>query len=104
MKSLGYWIERSVRVLGIAVVGLALSAVATASPQRSSPRKPNIIFILADDLGYGEVGCYGQTKIRTPNIDRLAAQGMRFTHHYSGNTVWAPSRCVIFTGLNTGHA
>ncbi len=65
--------------------------------------KPNIIFILADDLGYGDLGCYGQTEIQTPNIDRLAAEGMRFTDHYAGSTVCAPSRCSLMTGLHTGH-
>jgi len=66
--------------------------------------KPNIIYILADDLGYGELGCYGQTKIRTPNIDKLAAEGMKFTQHYSGSPVCAPSRCVLLTGKHTGHS
>ncbi len=65
---------------------------------------PNIIFILADDLGYGDLGCYGQTKIETPNIDALAAAGMRFTQHYSGSPVCAPARCVFLTGQHTGHA
>jgi arylsulfatase A len=68
------------------------------------PRKPNIIFIMADDLGWGELGCYGQTKIRTPHIDRIAAEGMRFTNAYSGSPVCAPSRCVLLTGYHTGHA
>lgn len=66
-------------------------------------RKPNIIFILADDLGYGDLGCYGQKKIKTPNIDKLAKQGMRFTQFYAGSTVCAPSRCTLMTGLHTGH-
>ena len=70
----------------------------------SSRRKPNVVFILADDLGYAEVGCYGQKKIRTPNIDTLAAEGMRLTQAYSGNPVCAPSRCTLMTGLHTGHA
>jgi arylsulfatase len=65
---------------------------------------PNIIFILADDLGYNELGCYGQEKIETPNIDTLAQQGMRFTQHYAGSPVCAPSRCVLMTGKHTGHA
>jgi arylsulfatase A-like enzyme len=65
--------------------------------------KPNIVFILADDLGYGELGCYGQKLIQTPNIDRLAAEGMRFTQFYAGNTVCAPSRSVLMTGLHMGH-
>ncbi len=66
--------------------------------------KPNIIFILADDLGYGDLGCYGQKVIQTPNVDELAAEGMRFTDHYAGSTVCAPSRCCLMTGLHTGHA
>ena len=66
--------------------------------------KPNIIYILADDLGYGDLGCYGQTKIETPNIDKLAASGMLFTQHYSGSPVSAPSRCVLLTGKHTGHS
>src|SRR5438445_1706367 len=67
-------------------------------------KKPNIIFILADDLGYGELGCYGQTKIKTPHIDKLAAEGTRFTQCYAGSTGCAPSRCSLLTGLHTGHA
>ena len=65
--------------------------------------KPNIIFILADDLGYGDLGCYGQTKIKTPNLDRMAAEGMRFTQCYAGSTVCAPSRSSLMTGQHTGH-
>ncbi len=64
----------------------------------------NVVFILADDLGWGELGCYGQTKIPTPHIDRLASQGMRFTRHHSGAPVCAPSRCVLMTGKHLGHA
>lgn len=65
---------------------------------------PNIIYILADDAGYGDLSCYGQKKFKTPNIDRLAVEGMRFTQHYAGNTVCAPSRCCLLTGKHTGHA
>lgn len=65
--------------------------------------KPNIIFIMADDLGYGDLGCYGQKEVRTPNIDRLAAEGMRFTSWYAGSTVCAPSRSCLMTGQHTGH-
>jgi len=71
-------------------------------PIVKSPR-PNIIFILADDLGYGDLGCYGQKEIATPNIDRLAKEGLIFTDHYAGSTVCAPSRCALMTGLHTGH-
>lgn len=65
--------------------------------------KPNIVFILADDLGYGDLSCYGQTKFSTPNIDKLAKNGMRFTQHYAGCTVCAPSRSSLMTGQHTGH-
>jgi arylsulfatase A len=74
--------------------------------EQTQPRadRPNIVFILADDLGYQELGCYGQTKIRTPYLDQLAAEGLRLTQHYSGNAVCAPSRCVLMTGRDPGHA
>lgn len=65
--------------------------------------RPNIIYIMADDLGYGDLGCYGQETIQTPHIDRLAAEGMKFNQFYAGATVCAPSRCVLMTGLHTGH-
>ncbi len=78
-----------------------LSAVTSAAD--SPAPKPNIIFILADDLGYGDLGCYGQRKIQTPHLDRMAAEGLRCTQFYAGSTVCAPSRCVLMTGLNTGH-
>ncbi|MEK0451585.1 MAG: hypothetical protein RL088_3853 [Verrucomicrobiota bacterium] len=80
-----------------------LFAIATAS-LHAAGEKLNVVFILADDLGWGELGCYGQKKIPTPNIDKLAAQGMRFTQHYSGAPVCAPSRCVLMTGRHLGHA
>lgn len=70
----------------------------------SEAAKPNVIYILADDLGYGEVGYNGQTMIQTPELDRLAAQGMRFTAHYCGSSVCAPSRCILMTGKHAGHA
>jgi arylsulfatase A-like enzyme len=74
------------------------------APLRQFPsRPPNIIFILADDLGYGELGCYGQKRIKTPNIDRLAAEGVRFTQCYAGTTVCAPSRSCLMTGQHSGH-
>ena len=82
------------------LLAFLLPAIATPGWRK----QPNIIFILGDDLGYSELGCYGQQKIRTPNIDRLAAEGMRFTQHYSGNAVCAPSRCVLMTGMHPGHA
>ncbi len=67
-------------------------------------KRPNVIFILADDLGYGDLGCYGQELISTPNIDKMAADGMLFTQYYAGSTVSAPSRCALLTGYHTGHA
>lgn len=67
-------------------------------------KKPNIIYILADDLGYGDLGCYGQKEIATPNLDKMAAEGIRFTQHYAGNAVCAPSRCCLMTGMHGGHA
>lgn len=70
----------------------------------ADPSKPNIVFILADDLGYGELGCYGQQKIRTPNIDRLAKEGLRFTQAYTSTPVCAPARCNLMTGKHAGHS
>jgi arylsulfatase A len=81
---------------------LFLFTLLLASPLQAE--RPNIIFILADDLGYGDLGSYGQSKIRTPNLDQLAKEGMRLTSHYSGNNVCAPSRCVLMTGMHPGHA
>ena len=66
--------------------------------------RPNIVYILLDDAGYGDLSCYGQEKFQTPNIDRLAKEGMRFTQHYSGSTVCAPTRCCLMTGVHTGHS
>ncbi len=79
------------------------SVLLVAAPS-APPRPPNVVFIIADDLGYGDIGCYGQKLIRTPHLDRMAAEGMRFTQHYSGNAVCAPSRCVLMTGKHPGHA
>jgi arylsulfatase A-like enzyme len=80
----------------------ALFATSAAAAFAQAP-KPNIIFIMADDLGYGELGCYGQKIIQTPNVDRLATEGMRFTQFYAGCTVCAPSRSVLMTGQHMGH-
>jgi arylsulfatase A-like enzyme len=76
---------------------------AACSPKPEESRKPNIIYIMADDMGYADLGCYGAKRIQTPNIDRLASEGILFTNHYAGNTVCAPSRCALMTGLSTGH-
>ena len=84
----------------IAAIAFIQRPCAAADPVR----QPNIIFILADDLGYGDLGCYGQQQIKTPNLDRMAAEGLRFTDAYAGATVCAPSRCVLMTGQHIGHA
>ena len=86
------------------IAACLLAGVETANAAHRSEEKPSIIFIMADDLGYGDLGCYGQKVIRTPNLDRMAAEGMRFTDCYAGSTVCAPSRCCLMTGLHTGHA
>jgi arylsulfatase A-like enzyme len=89
------------RLLVVVCLTFVLPSVIHGAPRS---QKPNIIFILADDLGYGELGCYGQQRIKTPNLDRLASQGMRFTQCYAGTTVCAPSRAALMTGLHSGHA
>jgi len=85
-------------------LGVALPVVLTAGRAEAASSKPNIIYIYADDLGYGETGPYGQTRIQTPNLDRLAAEGIKFTRHYTGAPVCSPARCTLLTGLHTGHA
>ena len=88
--------------LGAAGAAAALGRrAAAAQPTR---RPPNIVYVLADDLGYAELGCTGQKWIKTPHIDRIAAEGMRFTQHYSGSPVCAPARCMLMTGKHSGHA
>ncbi len=84
------------------LVGLTILLVGTAGAAAGTER-PNVIFILADDLGYGDLGSYGQQVIRTPSLDRMAAEGIRFTQFYAGATVCAPSRSVLMTGQHTGH-
>jgi arylsulfatase A-like enzyme len=79
-------------------------AAANLSAKENKTVQPNIIYILADDLGYGDVSCYGQKKFSTPNIDKLAQNGMRFINHYSGSTVSAPTRACLMSGLHTGHS
>ena len=94
------------RFLLLAIAIPALLGLLSLPGLKASTRtdKPNIIFIMADDLGYGDLGCYGQKEIKTPRLDRLASEGMRFTDFYAGSTVCAPSRCVLMTGYHTGHA
>ncbi len=94
------------KIATLAVSGLTVVFITPpllSASDEGSATKPNIVLILADDLGYGDLGCYGQKVLRTPNLDRLAADGTRFTQFYAGSTVCAPSRCVLMTGLHTGH-
>jgi len=95
---------RAGALLVAAFVQTSLAADPSPSNTNGPTRTPNIVYIMADDLGYGDLSCYGQKKFNTPNLDRLAAEGMRFTDHYSGSTVCAPTRCVLMTGYHTGHA
>ncbi len=88
-------------IVRVAFLCLVLAATGSAA---AAERPPNVVFVMADDLGVGELGCYGQKIIRTPRLDRLAAEGMRFTQHYSGFPVCAPARCTLMTGKHAGHA
>ena len=88
----------------VAAALLAALMQSSAAAADSAKRPPNIVFLIADDLGYGELGCFGQKIIRTPHIDKLASQGMKLTRHYAGNPVCATSRCVLMTGKHPGHA
>lgn len=96
------------RLLRLVCVPLTIVAAMISGEVRTHAKGPdvptNIVLIVADDLGWGDLGCYGQTKIKTPSIDRLAAEGIRFTRAYSGNAVCAPSRCCLMTGKHPGHA
>jgi membrane-anchored protein YejM (alkaline phosphatase superfamily) len=86
----------------IALSSLCLSLITVLAAAES--KKPNIVYILVDDAGYGDFGCYGQKTLLTPNVDQLASEGMKFTRHYAGAAVCAPARCVLMTGLHTGHS
>ena len=91
-------------ISGTLLLGLSVSGQVAAQKKKVEKNvKPNVVFILADDLGYGDLGCYGQEKFETPNIDKLAQAGMRFTQCYSGTTVSAPSRSCLLTGTHSGH-
>ncbi len=103
MKSLNRRSFLKAASLGVAALAAprVLSGAGSAS---ASGRKPNIIYIMADDLGYGDLSCFGQKKFQTPHLDRMAVEGVKFTDHYSGSTVCAPTRCVLMTGMHTGHS
>lgn len=88
----------------IPAILISTTTVFAESNEPKANAQPNIVYILADDLGIGDLGCYGQKEIKTPNIDQLARNGMLFTNHYSGSTVSAPSRCSLLTGKHTGHS
>lgn len=99
---------RSVTLFALALMQTIFATGQTNGPSATesnppAPRRPNIILILADDLGYGDLGCYGQARIQTPNLDKLAAQGVRFTSAYAGSTVCSPSRAALMLGQHTGH-
>ncbi len=85
------------------VTGTLLFSTWNGYAQKANALRPNIIFIMCDDMGYGDLGCYGQPHIQTPNIDRMAREGMRFTQAYAGSPVSAPSRASFMTGQHTGH-
>jgi len=93
-------IKYSVGILSFILISSSLKSYPQGIREKE---KPNIILILADDLGYGDLGCFGQEYIKTPNLDKIAAEGIRFIDHYSGSSVCAPSRSTLMTGLNTGH-
>lgn len=96
-------LRRFKTVLAVQLLALAFVCSLAMSAFAADNAKPNIIVIMTDDLGYGEVDCYGQQRIKTPHIDKFAAEGMRFTQFYSGSTVCAPSRATLLTGQHTGH-
>ncbi|MCP5119976.1 MAG: sulfatase-like hydrolase/transferase, partial [bacterium] len=86
-------------------LGIGAGAMAACSrPRQGGERQPNIVWIMLDDMGYADAGCYGSEKIRTPEIDKLATESLKFTDCYAGATVCAPSRSVLMTGLHTGHS
>lgn len=92
------------RILIVFALFSAVSPGLFESSSASAASKPNLIYILLDDAGYADLSCYGQKKFQTPNIDQLAQEGLKFTDHYAGCTVCAPTRCCLMTGLHTGHA
>src|ERR1043166_4732487 len=89
------------RVVALVLVGFCLVSLSHAE---TKPLHPNLIFILSDDLGYNDVSCYGQTRFQTPNLDRMAAEGLRFTSAYAGCPLCGPCRASLLTGLHNGHA
>ena len=103
-RRVGRSVALALAVLGLCHGSLRVCAQSVSEPKPASERKPNIILVVADDLGYGDLGSYGQVSMRTPHLDRLAAEGKRFTDHYAGSATGAASRCALLTGRHTGHA
>lgn len=107
-----HWPPRHARILACTLFtlgGLAVHSACTTPPDTSGSdegrsRPPNLVYVMADDLGWADLGSYGQTQIATPRLDRMAAEGTRFTQYYAGSTVCAPSRASLMTGQHTGHA
>ena len=92
------------RAVLMVLAAAALISDTAVSSRQQKPSRPNILLIQADDLGYGDLSAYGQSRFSTPSLDRLAREGIRFTEYYSGSTVCAPSRTALMTGMHTGHA
>jgi hypothetical protein len=90
--------KKIIIALSVAMPVLTVSCGQTENKENNSVENPNIIFVMVDDMGYGDLGCYGQKEIKTPNIDHLASEGIRFTNFYSGSPVCAPARSVLMTG------
>ena len=102
MKSIAL-LGAAIRIFLISLIWMSIHGVAWSRATDSDRSHPNLVFIMADDLGYGHLGCYGQKHIRTPRLDRMAREGTRFTQCYAGNSVCAPSRSVLMTGTHSGH-
>lgn len=99
----GHLLRKTTAIMLAVIAANVVLAAQNQAFSQTPPRQPNIIWIMADDLGYGELGCYGQQVIKTPSLDRMASEGMRFTQFYAGATVCAPSRSVLMTGQHHGH-
>ena len=97
------YLLKNKNIAALALCSSALSPVLAQQTEQAA-QKPNVIYFYFDDLGYGELGCYGQQKIKTPNIDKLAENGIRFTQHYTTFPVSAPARCGLMTGKHSGHS
>ena len=94
--------SRGRSLAGVLLIGV-LAIASNACAAHADRQQPNIIYLMLDDAGYGDFGSFGSHYVKTPNFDRLCAEGMTFTNHYSGSAVCAPTRCVLMTGLHTGH-